>query len=135
MSLIPWSPFLDTFENLENSFSGFLPAMDVYEDKDNVVVESTLAGIKPADVTINVHDDVLTVEGQRASTSEIDEKNYYRKEVRSGSFHRSVMLPSSVAAEKAQATFDNGMLKIILPKKEEAKPKNIKINISDKSKK
>ena len=134
MSLIPWSPFLDTFENLENSFSSFVPAIDVYEDKDNVVVESTLAGIKPANVTINVHDDILTIEGKRESTSEIDEKNYYRKEVRSGSFHRSVMLPSSVAADKAQANFDNGMLKIVLPKKEEAKPKNIKINISDKSK-
>lgn len=135
MSLIPWSPFLDTFENLENSFSSFLPAIDVYEDKDNVVVESTLAGIKPEDVTINVHDDIMTIEGKRASTSEIDEKNYYRKEVRSGSFHRSVMLPSSVAADKAQANFDNGMLKIVLPKKEEAKPKSIKININNKNKK
>lgn len=134
MSLIPWSPFLDTFENLENSFSSFLPAMDVYEDKDNVVVESTLAGIKPENVSINVHDDILTIEGKRESTSEVDEKNYYRKEVRSGSFHRSVMLPSSVAADKAQANFDNGLLKIVLPKREEAKPKSIKINI-EKNKK
>ncbi|MBT4850299.1 Hsp20/alpha crystallin family protein [Candidatus Parcubacteria bacterium] len=129
MSLIPWSPFLDTFDSLEKGFTNFVPAIDVYEEKDNVIVEATLAGIKPEEVEINVHDDVLTLEGKRQTSSEIDEKNYYRKEVRSGSFHRSVILPASVQADKAKAKFENGMLKVLLPKETESKPKNIKINI------
>lgn len=127
MSLIPWSPFLDTFENLENT--NFLPAIDVYENKDNVVVEATLAGIKPANINISVKDDVFTIEGQREETSEIEEKNYYRKEVRTGSFHRSVILPASVQADKSEAVFENGLLKVTLPKEESQKTKNIKIEI------
>ncbi len=129
MSLIPWSPFLDTFDSLEKGFTNFVPAIDVYEEKDTVVVEATLAGIKPEEVDINVHDDVLTLEGKRQTSSEIDEKNYYRKEVRSGSFHRSVVLPASVQADKAKAKFENGMLRVLLPKETKSKPKNIKINI------
>jgi HSP20 family protein len=129
MSLIPWTPFVDTFDNIEKSLSNFMPAIDVYEDKESVVVEATLAGIKPEDVSIGVNDDVLTIEGRRQSTSEIDEKNYYRKEVRTGSFHRSVLLPVSVHSDKAEANFDNGLLRIVLPKEEKSKSKNIKINI------
>lgn len=106
-----------------------MPAVDVYEDKENVVVEATLAGIKPEEVNIAINDDVLTIEGRRQSTSEIDEKNYYRKEVRTGSFHRSVLLPVSVQSDKAEANFENGLLRIVLPKEEKAKSKNIKINI------
>ncbi|RJQ35131.1 Hsp20/alpha crystallin family protein [Candidatus Parcubacteria bacterium] len=132
MSLIPWSPFLDTFESLEKGWQNFIPAMDVYEEKDNVVVEATLAGIKPEDVDIKVHDDVLTIEGQRQTSSEIDEKNYYRKEVRSGSFHRSIVLPTSVQADKAQAEFENGLLKIVLPKEEKEQARSIKINVNNK---
>jgi HSP20 family protein len=129
MSIIPWTPFLDTFDSIEKSLSNFMPAVDIYEDKDNVYVEATLAGIKPNDVNLNVHDDVLTIEGSRASTSEIDENNYYRKEVRTGSFHRALVLPVSVQSDKAQASFENGLLKVILPKEERSKSKNIKINI------
>jgi len=118
---------LDTFENLENS--NFLPAIDVYENKDNVVVEATLAGIKPANINISVKDDVFTIEGQREETSEIEEKNYYRKEVRTGSFHRSVILPASVQADASEAIFENGLLKVTLPKEERQGTKNIKIEI------
>ncbi len=130
MSIIPWSPFLDTFENLESGLTNFLPAMDVYEDRENVVIETSLAGIAPEDVSISVKDDVFTVEGKRESKSELEEKNYYRKEVRTGSFHRSVILPASVQADKAQATFANGLLKVVLPKEERAKSRNIKIDIA-----
>lgn len=132
MSLIPWSPFLDTFDILEKGYNNFVPAVDVYEEKDNVVVEATLPGIKPEDVDINVHEDVLTIEGTKSNTSEIDEKNYYRKEVRTGSFHRSVMLPTSVQADKAQADFKSGILKVTLPKEPETRTKSIKINVGDK---
>jgi len=129
MSLIPWTPFLDTFESLEKGLSNFMPAIDIYEEKDNIVVEATLAGIKPDDVEINVHEDVLTIEGRRESTSEIEEKNYYRKEVRAGSFNRSVLLPASVQSDSAKATFENGLLRIVLPKEERAKKQSIKIDV------
>ena len=132
MSLIPWTPFLDTFDALEKNFSNFVPAIDIYEENDNVVVEATLAGIKPENVDIKIHEDVLTIEGQRESSSEIEEKNYYRKEVRSGSFHRSLVLPAAVTADKAKATFENGLLKIVMPKEERAKTKSIKIDINKK---
>ncbi|MBP9802533.1 Hsp20/alpha crystallin family protein [Patescibacteria group bacterium] len=127
MSLIQWNPFLDTFDNLENA--NFIPAIDVYENKDSVVIEASLAGIKPEDVNISVKDDIFSLEGSRRETSEVEEKNYYRKEVRTGSFHRSVMLPASVQADLAEAHFENGLLKIILPKEERAKSKNIQIQI------
>ncbi len=127
MSLIQWNPFLDTFDNLENA--NFIPAIDVYENKDSVVIEASLAGIKPEDVNISVKDDIFSLEGSRRETSEVEEKNYYRKEVRTGAFHRSVMLPASVQADLAEAHFENGLLKIILPKEERAKSKNIQIQI------
>ena len=127
MSLIPWSPFLDTFENLENT--DFLPAIDVYEDHDQVIVEASLAGISPEDVNISVKDDIFNLEGTRRETSEIDEKNYYRKEVRTGSFHRSVILPASVQADKAEANFENGLLRVVLPKETQPQSKNIEIKI------
>ena len=129
MSLIPWSPFLDTFDNLEKNLSNFIPSIDIYEKKDSIVVEATLAGIKPEDVDINIKDDVLVIEGKREISSEVDEKNYYRKEVRSGSFHRTIALPISVKAKKAGADFKNGLLTITLPKEGKVKSNNIKINI------
>jgi len=129
MSLIPWSPFLDTFDNLEKNLSNFIPSIDIYEKKNSIVVEATLAGIKPEDVDINIKDDVLVIEGKREISSEVDEKNYYRKEVRSGLFHRTISLPFSVQGKKAEASFQNGLLTINLPKEGKAKSNKIKINI------
>ena len=106
---------------------GFSPVVDVYQDKDNVYVETPLAGVKPEDVDITFENDVLTVKGGTKKESEVDEKDYYRKEIRSGSFYRSVALPARVSADKAEATSKDGMLKITIPKAPEAKPKTIKI--------
>ena len=126
----PWfADFDKMFEDFGSQAEGFVPAIDVYEDKDNVLVETPLPGVDPDKVNISVENDVLTIEGASEKKSELDEKNYYRKEVRSGSFHRAVMLPATVQADKAQAEFDNGMLKIVLPKEKENKSKSIKINV------
>jgi HSP20 family protein len=105
----------------------FAPAVDVYEEKDNVVAEMPLAGVDPEKVEITVEDNILTVSGKNEHKSEVDEKNYYRKEVRYGAFSRSVALPKAVKGEQAEATFDKGILKIVMPKAEEAKPKTIKV--------
>lgn len=130
MAIIKYRPFWPDFD--EDFFSlpdkmGFTPAVDVYEDKDNVIVESPLAGIDPEKVNIEIEDNVLKISGQEEKKSEVDEKNYYRKEIRSGSFYRAISLPKAVHGEKAEASFDKGVLRITVPKKEEAKPKKIAI--------
>jgi HSP20 family protein len=136
MSLIKWTPLsIDPFEDAFNwpaMPATFAPAVDVYEDKDNVYVESALAGINPADVAITIENNVLSLEGASQKKSEVDEKNYYRKEVRCGSFHRLVTLPTAVDGDQAKAEYENGILKIVIPKEEKAKPKNIKVEIKKK---
>jgi HSP20 family protein len=137
MSIIKWTPLLEPFDEMEKfmekqATQGFVPALDVYETKDEVVVETPLAGIDPNDVEISVENDVLTIKGETKKESEVDDKNYYRKEVARGSFFRSVAMPSRVMSDKAEASFANGMLKITIPKAEEAKPKTIKVKIDKK---
>ncbi len=145
MSLIKWTPFLEPFEEMEKMFSdflpslrsgqvGFVPAIDMYEDKDNVVVEAQLAGIDPEKVDISIENDVLCIKGESEKKTEVEDKNYYRKEIRRGSFYRSVPLPTHVIGEKASAVAEDGVLKITIPKAPEAKPKTIKIK-TKKSKK
>jgi HSP20 family protein len=138
MSLIKWTPMsMDPFEEFDKFFDwprsshqmGFVPAVDVYQDNENVYVESPLPGINPNDVQVSVENDVLTIQGTTEKKSEVEDKNYYRKEVRSGSFHRAVALPASVNNDGIDAEFDNGVLKISLPKEERVKPKKIDIKI------
>jgi len=138
MPLIKWTPFLDSFEDMDKMFSdflptvpgrrgGFTPAVDMYEDKNNVIVETQLAGINPEDVAISIENDVLCIRGESEKKSEVDDKNYYRKEIRRGSFYRSIPLPTRVLGDKAEARAEDGVLKISIPKAPEGKPKTIKI--------
>jgi len=131
MAIIKWSPFwpdwLDEEAGFPSQMVSFTPAVDIYEDKDNVVVEAPLAGIDPEKVNIEIEDNVLKISGKSEKKSEVDEKNFYRKEIRSGSFYRAVALPKAVSGDKAEASFDKGILKITVPKKEEAKPKKVTI--------
>jgi HSP20 family protein len=106
-----------------------VPALDVYQTDDDVVVETQLPGVDPTNVNISIENDVLTIEGSFEKKREVDEKNYYRKEIRSGSFHRSVALPTSVNGDKAKATYDKGVLKVTVPKEERAKPKTVKVEV------
>ena len=138
MALVRWTPLLPSFGeadkffddfNLMSSVSGFVPALDVYQTKDDVVVETALPGVDPNKVNISIENDVLTVEGSFEKKSEVDERNYYRKEIRSGSFHRSVALPAAVDGDKARATYEKGLLKIVVPKEERAKPKTVKVQV------
>jgi len=123
------------FENLmpaRSGMTGYMPAVDVYQDKDKVYIETQLAGIDPEKVDISIENDVLTIKGESEKKSEVEEKNYYRKEIRRGSFYRSVPLPSHVIGEKASAEAVNGILKIVVPKAPETKPKTIKIKTGKK---
>lgn len=146
MSLIKWNPFLNdsfAFDDMDNMFSemrpavrgsqfGFTPALDMYEDKQNIIVETQLAGIDPEKVSISIENDVLCIKGESERKSEVEEKNYYRKEIRRGSFYRSVPLPTKVDGEKASAVTEEGILKISIPKAPEVQPKNIKIQTKKK---
>ncbi len=128
-----WEPmdvdrFFEDIPSIEKMMS-FTPAVDVYQDKDNVIVEAPLAGVDPEKVNISIENDVLKIEGKTEHKSEVDEQNYYRKEVRYGSFYRSIALPTHVQSDKANAVFENGMLKITIPKTEEVKPKTIKVQV------
>lgn len=128
--LINWSPMrdMDRFFD-EDIFSGsnFTPAVDIYQDKDNVIVETPLAGIDPEKVDVSIENDVLTISGHTEEKQEVKREDYYRKEIREGSFMRSVILPMPVKAESAEASSEKGMLKIVIPKAEEAKPKKITV--------
>lgn len=133
--MIKWGPIFDENEDLFN-FPAIrqvnLPSLDIYQDKDNIYAKVALPGVDPNKVDITVENNILTVTGSSEKKSEIDEKNYYRKEIRFGSFHRSVQLPTHVNGDKAKAEFENGILKIQIPKKEEVKPKKIAIQIKKK---
>jgi HSP20 family protein len=108
---------------------GFIPALDVYETKDAVVVETPLAGVDPKDVSVSVEKGILTISGESRKEHEVEEKNYYRKEVRSGTFYRQVPLPVAVDEDGVIASFDDGILKINCPKRGEVKSKKIDIKI------
>jgi len=91
------------------------------------VVETSLPGIDADKVDISVENDVLTISGKTEEKSEVKREDYYRKEIREGSFSRSVILPFKVKADEAQAEYAKGILTITIPKAEEAKPKKISI--------
>ncbi len=132
MSMIKWTPFIDPLlgdelENWPKMATSFTPAIDVYQDKNYVMVESPLAGIDPDKVDISIENDVLEIKGQTEKKTEVEDKNYYRKEVRAGSFYRAVQLPTRVVGDKAEAVYENGVLTVKIPKAPEAKPRSIKI--------
>jgi HSP20 family protein len=110
----------------------WMPAMDVYETDEKVVVTVELPGITAEDVEVSVEDSTLTVSGKREFASEVTEESYHRIERRYGSFSRAVTLPPQVDAGMVDARFDDGVLSIEVPKVEKAKPKKIQIKGAQK---
>jgi HSP20 family protein len=141
--LATWSPFnrlsslrdlLDSAFQLASSApestSGWLPALDVFEDDDKVTVQVELAGMRKEDFDISLQDDMLTISGERKSESEKREGESFRSERFFGRFSRSITLPSPVKAEEVKAAYEEGVLTVTLPKAEEAKPKKIQVNLN-----
>jgi HSP20 family protein len=120
------SPFR-TFGLLEGNWS---PAVDLYDDKETVRVRAELPGLKKNDINVSVHGDTLILEGERKQEFEEKKENYHRIERTYGQFHRAITLPSPVNATAVKATYRDGILEVVLPKKEEAKPKQIEIEVS-----
>jgi len=103
------------------------PALDVYQTPSEVVVKAALPGVKPEEVDITISGDVLTIKGETKAEQEVKREDYLCQEHRYGAFTRSITLPSALNTEKAEATFEDGVLTLSIPRTEEAKPKAIKV--------
>jgi HSP20 family protein len=121
--------FLDSSHPREEGLGGgtWMPNVDIYETKDAICVRAELPGVDKNAVNVEVKEGVLTLRGERKFEREVKEENYHRIERSYGTFHRSFTLPSSVDAEKVSARMKDGVLELDLPKKEQAKPKQIKV--------
>lgn len=106
-------------------------ALDMYETEDDVVVKATIPGVKPEDIDITITGDTLSIKGEAKEETEVKRENYIRQERRYGAFSRSVTLPSGVEMEKAEASFEHGILTLNIPKAEEVKPKTIKVKAKE----
>ncbi len=134
----PWQPD-DDFNQFFKEWpkmktADFIPAINIYEKGKKLVVEAAIADIDPEKIDISVENNTLILKGKSEKKSEVEEKNYYRHEVKSGSFYRAMTLPCKVKGEEAQASYKQGVLKIEIPKAEKVKPKKLKIKVK-KSKK
>ena len=112
---------------LEGAYS---PAVDVVEEKDTFLVKADLPGLSKDDVSVSIQDNFLTIKGERKYDAEKKDTSFYHRERIYGSFMRTIELPARVDAGKINATFKDGVLHVTLPKSEEAKPKEIKVNVN-----
>lgn len=118
-----WSGQLEPMQ-----LSRWVPAVDISETDDAVLVQAEVPGLDPEDIDVSVADNVLTIKGEKKECREERGENYHRVERRYGTFSRSIQLPTEISVEKAEAVVRNGVLEIRLPKHEGAKAKRIKIN-------
>jgi HSP20 family protein len=107
--------------------TAWAPALDISERKDAYLVTVELPGVEPDDLQITLEDGLLTIQGERHFAHDSTEQQFHRVERRYGAFRRSITLPAQVQAEQIEASFDNGVLQILVPKMEEAKPKRIQV--------
>jgi len=145
MALVRLQPFVDDFQNLqerfhrifedtalsrftgEESMGSWSPRCDIYEEGDTIVVKAEVPGIDRNDLDLQIENNVLTLRGERKREQEVKSENLYRTERFYGSFTRSFTLPVTVDTEKIKAEYNDGVLKVTLPKVEEAKPRKIKV--------
>ena len=149
MAVVRWEPFRDlvTLQDRMNRMfdesyrarggedewalgGSWAPAVDIYEHEGNIVLTAELPGVDPKAVDIRVENNVLTLRGERKWSDEVKRESYHRVERSYGSFTRSFTLPNVVDTEKIKAEYKDGMLRLVLPKKEEAKPRQISINVT-----
>ena len=151
-AVTPWRPFMDLarwdrdMERMMGDFFGrrpwwperwfrtegmelTAPVVDLYEEKDDIVVKAELPGIEKNNIEVNLADHTLTIKGEKKKEEEIKEENYYRAERSYGSFVRTLELPKDVHTDKVKATFKDGILEVRLPKTEEAKAKEVKVKV------
>ena len=138
MAIIRWDPFREMTSLqgqvdrlVDSMWSGrqqsWVPAVDVFDERDAVVLKAELAGMKPDDIQIEVEDNVLTIKGERAFNEKVDDERYYRVERRFGSFQRSLALPQGVKADETQAAYEDGILEVRVPKAAAEQPRRIEV--------
>ena len=121
---------LAEFARSSQLLSGWTPALDVYEDKDNITVRAELPGMKKEEIDISLHDGSLSISGERKSEDKYEDAEAYRAERFFGKFQRTVTLPAPVAVDKVKAQYKDGMLTVTLPKTEAAKLKHIDVSLT-----
>ena len=124
------SPLNALTSDSQQFLNGWLPSIDLYEEKDALVLKAELPGMKKEDIDISLQGDVLTLSGERKEEETFDKAETYRSERFLGKFQRSLTLPVTVSADKVQASYKDGILTVTLPKAEEAKPKQIEVKVS-----
>jgi len=147
MDLVRWRPFRDlaTMQEEMNSLFDRLfdrfperkdisegiwsPCVDISETKDDLVITAEIPGMKKDDIKISLNDNILTLKGEKRQEKVVDEENYHRIERSYGALHRSFTLPTTVQQDRVKASYKDGVLQITLPKAEEAKPKEIAIEV------
>lgn len=132
--LIPSNFFSEPFKEMEEMMKimksksgGFIPALDIYEKGDDLIAETSLPNVDAKDVDISIEDGNLVLKGSTEKKKEVEKKNYYRKEVSSGSFYRSIPLPVAVKEDKVTAEFKGNKLTITLPKANSKKVTKVKV--------
>ena len=113
--------------SVRDGWSMASPAIDMYQTDNDVVVKASIPGIKAEEVQINITGDILTLKGEARQEEDRKERSWHIREQRFGSFERSIVLPTDVKSDKAEAVFENGILTITLPKADEVKPRTINI--------
>ncbi|MDQ7837587.1 MAG: Hsp20/alpha crystallin family protein [Thermodesulfobacteriota bacterium] len=147
MPIVKWEPFRDllslqdrmnrlfeeslgrTGKREELIQGSWAPPVDIYETAEAIVIQADLPGLNQEDIRVEMKDNTLVLSGERRFQKDVKQENYHRIERSYGVFNRSFALPASLEADKIKARFSNGILEIIVPKQEEAKPKQIKVNI------
>lgn len=152
MAIVRWEPFRDLLslqdrmnrlfdESYRSTQRGtsddewalggsWAPAVDIYEQGNDIVLKAELPGVDPKDVDIRLENNVLSLRGQRKLEGEVKRENYHRVERSYGAFSRSFTLPTVVDQASIKAEFKDGMLQVTLPKREEAKPKQIQVSVA-----
>jgi len=147
MELVRWNPhrslfnFSDSFDRIFDDFFypvlrgdeaeslwTWNPVVDIYDDKDHVVITAELPGVDKKDIVVDVKDRMLTLKGERSADNEVKEGDFYRKERYFGKFERTFTLPLDVDPDKISATYKEGVLKLEIPKPEDKKPKKITVH-------
>ena len=148
----PWRPFRE-LEEMQRRFEeifgrpflpamwrrvpaeerGWAPAIEVFEKEDKFVVKAELPGMKEEDIDVSVVGDTMTIKGERKAETEVKEEDYYCCERSYGSFSRSIALPSTVDAKKIEASYEDGVLEVSLPKAPEVKPKKVSVSAKNKA--
>ena len=145
MPIIPWRPFWELERWFEEGFPEFFeeeffkfprvrtPRMDIYEKDNKIVAEIEIPGVKPENINVEVTDNLLKIEAKSKEEKEEKEKGYYKKEIGAKYFKRVVALPAEVKGEEAQAEYEDGILRIEIPKlKKEEKTKKIQVKVKKK---